>query len=522
MLWLCAQLPDLGLEVFSRGVDAQAHAPLVLVEDNRVVLRNKAASEAEIGLGTTLATAHSIRHGVRHFVRDREIEQERLRLLAEACYRYGPSISPHEPDALLLEVGPSLRLFNGLYGLKRNLIQLLADSGHEARIGVASTPLAALAFARAGFAGALGGWPTADELDTHTHAGLKEVPLRHAELTDSVRERFANMGIVRLGVVLGLPKAELGRRFGTSLLHYLERLTGKRGDPRSFIAPRETFTSQLHLLEGISNKQALAFPMQRLAGELNNWLISHQLGANTLRWRFAPLRGTSVSLDIEFAEPQQGRPALLEISRLKLDASTLPEEVMSIVLEAPRLTSWQGRSRSLFPLASLPFSQANGNSAPPPGELIDRFKARLGADVCHGIQISDDHRPERAWTRIAPGSPPGSKGSQTRLALAASARGDSSNTSARGDSGAKARRPLWLLKRPRPVPRRELTLLAGPERIETGWWDAPAPRSDRPGPKRRCRDYYIAHRITPKGTGMQCWVYADALRQRWFIHGYFS
>lgn len=499
MLWLCAQLPDLGLEVFSRGIDAQASAPLVLAEDNRVVLRNKAAGEAEIALGTTLATAHSICHGVRHFVRDREVEQERLRLLAEACYRYGPSISPHEPDALLLEVGPSLRLFNGLYGLKRNLIQLLADSGHEARIGVASTPLAALAFARAGFAGALGSWPTTNELDTHTRTGLKDIPLCYTELTASVRERFATMGIQRLGVVLGLPKAELGRRFGISLLHYLERLIGKRGDPRSFIAPRETFTSQLHLLEGISNKQALAFPMQRLTGELNNWLISHQLGANTLRWRFAPLRGASVSLDIEFAEPQQGRPALLEISRLKLDASTLPEEVMSIALEAPRLTSWQGRSRSLFPLASLPFSAA------PPGELIDRFKARLGADVCHGIQSSDDHRPERAWARIAPGSPPGNKGSRTRRLLADS-----------------RRRPLWLLKRPRPVPRRELTLLTGPERIETGWWDAPSARSGRPGTKRRCRDYYIAHRVTPKGTGMQCWVYADALRQRWFIHGYFS
>jgi protein ImuB len=500
MLWVCAQLPDLGLEVFSRGVDAQASAPLVLVEDNRVVLCNKAARAAEIGLGTTLATAHSIRHGVRHFVRDREVEQERLRLLAEACYRYGPSISPHEPDALLLEVGPSLRLFNGLYGLKRNLIQLLADSGHAARIGIARTPLAALAFARAGFAGALGNWPGTGEVNTHTQAGLSDIPLGHAELSDELRERFTSMGIAHLGAVLGLPKAELGRRFGPALLHYLERLVGKRGDPRSFIAPRETFTSQLHLLEGISNKQALAFPMQRLASELSNWLVSHQLGANTLRWHFAPMHGASVALDLEFAEPQQSRPALLEISRLKLDASTLPEEVMSIALEAPRLTSWQGRSHTLFPLASL----RTDHSAPPPGELIDRFKARLGAEVCHGIQISDDHRPERAWTRVIPGSSPGKKGSRTR-SLADS-----------------RRRPLWLLKRPRPVPRRELTLLAGPERIETGWWDAATPRSDRPGPKRRCRDYYIAHRVTPKGPGMQCWVYADALRQRWFIHGYFS
>ena len=75
-----------------------------------------------------------------------------------------------------------------------------------------------------------------------------------------------------------------------------------------------------------------------------------------------------MALDLEFAEPQQSRPALLEISRLKLDASTLPEEVMSIALEAPRLTSWQGRSRTLFPLASLPLSEAGEHNTPPPGE----------------------------------------------------------------------------------------------------------------------------------------------------------
>lgn len=507
MVWLCVELPNLGLEVFSRGVDHQTPTPLVLIEANRVVIRNAAAIEAGIRLGATLATARSVCHGVRHFVRDARAEQERLRLLAEACYRYGPGVSLHAPDALLLDIGPSLRLFRGLYRLKRNLVQLLADAGHSARIGIASTPLAALAFARAGVAGPLSAWPTPDELDTHTRDGLKHIPLGATELDADSRERFANMGIERLGQVLGLPRTELGRRFGMGLLTYLERLVGNRGDPREFIAPRETFTSALHLLESISNKQALAFPMQRLASELGHWLVSHQLGATALHWGFTPLRGRPVTLDVAFAEAQQHNRALLDISRLKLESSELPEEVMSIVLSAPGLCHWQGRSHGLFKLGA-----SMEHHAPPPVELIDRFTARLGAEACHSIETEDDHRPERAWVRAAPG---------LEDRKAPSPRGTPRDQGARKDRRARpSRRPLWLLEHPRPVPRGELTLLSGPERIETGWWDQPNRRRSSRLVQRRCRDYYIAHRTTPGGKSMQCWVYA--LRGSWFIHGYFS
>ena len=73
-----------------------------------------------------------------------------------------------------------------------------------------------------------------------------------------------------------------------------------------------------------------------------------------------------------------------------------------------------------------------------------------------------------------------------------------------------------LLDAPRPLPERNavpqhedgpLTLLAGPERIESGWWDGQDME----------RDYFIAR--TPREALV--WVYRER-RAGWYLHGIFS
>jgi len=79
------------------------------------------------------------------------------------------------------------------------------------------------------------------------------------------------------------------------------------------------------------------------------------------------------------------------------------------------------------------------------------------------------------------------------------------------------RRPLWLLHTPRELdsqrgrPRNggALQLLAGPERIESGWWDGADVR----------RDYYVAS----DSRGARLWVYRQCTGARkWFLHGIFG
>jgi protein ImuB len=142
------------------------------------------------------------------------------------------------------------------------------------------------------------------------------------------------------------------------------------------------------------------------------------------------------------------------------------------------------------PVAEL-FADARREAEAPP-LLIERLRARLGMEAVTGLRSLPDHRPERAWCAAEPGS-------------------------AQPAGGLAAPRPLWLLREPRPLETRDdtpcwhrpLKLLAGPERIESGWWDD----------AEACRDYFVA-----AGPGEELlWVFRElAPPHGWYVHGIFA
>ena len=93
-------------------------------------------------------------------------------------------------------------------------------------------------------------------------------------------------------------------------------------------------------------------------------------------------------------------------------------------------------------------------------------------------------------------------------------------------------RPVWLLPAALPLHERgalpllegqALQLLAGPERIEAGWWDM-GNAGDAAGGGLATRDYFIAQ----AGSGALVWIYrtrlaaAAAHQAGWFLHGRFG
>jgi protein ImuB len=111
-----------------------------------------------------------------------------------------------------------------------------------------------------------------------------------------------------------------------------------------------------------------------------------------------------------------------------------------------------------------------------------------------GLGLAADHRPERAWRAGEPGR----------------------DVSA-GDSGRRVARPLWLLAVPQrlaasadtPCYEGPLTLLAGPERIESGWWDG----ADI------TRDYFVARTAAQS----LLWIYRERRDiGAWYLHGFFA
>ena len=484
MLWLGLHFPRFGLEVFADhlqpgpDLDPESKTPKVLIEDNRVILTNTAAAEAGIAIDSTLATAHSILPALHHCNRDVGKEAQRLRFLAETLYRFTSMVSLQPPNGLLLEVSGSLKLFGDIGRLAEQINTLCCSLGHEIDHRTAATPQAAWLLARS------------------RQSRLHQVPLRATDLEPAVVERFANMGIHTLGPLLstkesakdipGLPEKELGKRFGPELLNYLQRLTGRLPDPRNGISPSPAFNSTLHLLDAISNKDALLFPMQRLALELHHWLVGRQLGTERILWHFVAQGGRAVTLPVSFAKAQQSKEALLNISKLKLEQAEFPADVLTLRLEAKRLVPWHTRSQEL--LLSFPgafpgaFPGGPGRASVAIDDLVDQLNARLGMETCHSIRETDQHSPEQAWRKVEPFARNGFVDKQA------------------------AWRPLWLFDPPWELARDEFTVLKGPERIQTGWWQ-----------KAISRDYYVARH----NNGAECWTFVDA-QNRWFLHGYFA
>ena len=80
-----------------------------------------------------------------------------------------------------------------------------------------------------------------------------------------------------------------------------------------------------------------------------------------------------------------------------------------------------------------------------------------------------------------------------------------------------SRRPTWLLNRPHrlittdgnPTLQGALELTAGPERIESGWWDGEEVK----------RDYYVAE----NARGEAYWIFREHRdTSAWYLHGVFA
>ncbi|NKB97821.1 MAG: hypothetical protein GKR90_04895 [Pseudomonadales bacterium] len=308
-----------------------------------------------------------------------------------------------------------------------------------------------------------------------------------------------------MGPLLDLPTKQLGRRFGKTLLTYLGQLTGTLPDPRTAIVPANDFKETLHLLQPISDKQDLyartQSPMQQLGQELQQWLITHQYGCERVAWRFLSHK-SHAEVVIRFAQAKQNARDILRISELKLESEDLPTEVLSIELRSLRLRRWDNHSQNLFNFHTGQQLENEGLNSQA-YELVSEVNARLGDHICRGIDVLDQHSPESAWCHTA---------------LTALHR--SSTTL---ESPNIPRRPLWLFDPPRQVPRTDLVLLHGPERIQSSWWQA----------ETTSRDYYIARHQQ----GSECWAYREYqgqqdvglkpnlntnIQEKWYLHGYFG
>ena len=228
----------------------------------------------------------------------------------------------------------------------------------------------------------------------------------------------------------------------------------------------------------------MLFAARRLLLQLEGLLTARQSGVRkflvTLEHRGLP----PTRIDVGLASPGREAGRFVELLRERLAGHRLAAPVEAIRIEADAFVPFEGMTAGLFGDARAETEAWT--------RLVERLQARLGQDAVYGLGLNADHRPERAWRRRA-------------------------LDEARQDEAENlfGPRPLWLIEPPRSLEERggvpqhngPLALLAGPERIESGWWDG----------EMITRDYFIAH-----GAGETLlWIYREP-GSGWYLHGIFA
>lgn len=466
MLWLALHFHSLSLEVFSRG--AAVAEPLAVVEKQGgrtwVIACNEAAEACGVRAGMAAPAAQALADGLIVRKRDREAERASLEGLAVWAGRFTPSVSIEPPDGLLLEISSCLRLHRGLANLLQQARSGIGEMGYAAAMACAPTSHGAWLLAKAGIEKAVRDLARLEKMLAALPVGLLGQP-------PAVREELEKIGAQTMGDCLRLPRGGVARRFGHALIDELDLALGRQPGARAFFAPPASFERTLALPAPVHDAEALQFAVRRLLPELEGFLVLRQAGVQELELVCRHERRDDTLIKLGFARPSRDAARMQLLLRETLGRARLEAPVHAIVLRAPLVLPMSGSSADLFQKTR----EADGDL------LLERLRIRLGKDAVYGVETAADHRPERAWR------PRPEQG---------------------GAAEANRHRPLWLLPRPLPCRDGRLVLKAGPERIESGWWDG----GDV------ARDYYVAE----DRNGARLWVYCDRTSGEWYVHGVFA
>jgi protein ImuB len=480
MLWLCLLLPRLPLDLMTRaGVPpALPQAAWDGAGARRwLVQANDPAEALGVRAGQSVAAARALCAGLELCQRNAKAEAAALERLAASCYRLSGTVQV-APDAVLLEAGASFMLFGGAAALLAEADATCAELGLTVRMSLAPTPAAAELLARAG-------------ADLHVtepadlHRTLGQFALAHTPLSEETRHGLARVGFDTVGDLARLPRAALARRFRAETVAYLDRLFGHAPDPRPAWQPPARFASRIELPAHFHALEPLLFPLRRLVSELCACLAAREGGVQRFKLLLRHEQGPPTWVRVGSAEPTRDPARLFELARARLERTTLPAPVAVLGLLAPSLPPLVPRDEDLF---------RREQSMPLP-RLLERLCARLGDGAVAALTAHPDHRPERASLMDTAG-----------LALAEAPAGYVAARAARVEH--LGTRPVWLLPAPAPIDPAQFELLAGPERLESGWWDG-ADVS---------RDYYLAGRRGAIG-----WIFHERRPPRqWYLHGWFG
>ncbi len=466
--WLALYFPHLALDQLDRS--GQHDTPLAISDQQAgrrcIIDHNQAAQDLGIHIGMPAGTALNLADSLQLTARNQDAEQTSLERIAAWCYQYSSQVCiVPQRNGLLLEVAASRHLFGVVETLAERIDKELEQLGYHALSGSAPTPEAAHLAARHG-------------LHIHTSDAIRKsigaLSIDTLQLQVTQLQTLKKTGFRTVAEVFRLPRKALTRRLGPAVSNYLDRLLGQCPDPCKSFHPAGSFSTGMDLPE-TAHTQGLVFPLKRLVQELCGVLRARDRGIQTLQIHLQlAVEATSISLTLR--QITRSESHLMTLLRDRLERLQLPQPVRHIQLVAASFLPFAATQEDLLSETGLPSTDAAN-------AVIEHLQARLGENAVKGLKGREDYRPEHSW-------------SLREL--------DETATCTE-----LPQRPTWLLAKPQACRIDTYHILAGPERIETGWWDGEDCR----------RDYFVVR--DPDGSTL--WAFHEYKpRPGWYLHGLFA
>ena len=413
-----------------------------------------------------------------------------LKALAAAVNQISATVSYH-PQALVAEVRSSLKYFGGLKSLHQHL-QLPLQQRLEAlqlptvcHYAAAPTVTGSLLLARAGHS-------TVVYRRDNLRSALGELPCEVLELGKEPNRRLYNMGVRQLKDLWRLPMDGLRKRFGSALVTQLNKALGKAPEPTHNYLPAPAFETSYDLPYGVESLDRLLPVADEMLGQLVDFLRRRDLATSRLVFALQHENRAATRLTLGLRQPSREQSHLLLLLETHFSQLSIPAPVCTLKLTVLQFDAFTSSSASLL-----------RDKQPGSGNLelfMEQLRARLGVQPVKTLNTVAEHCPEYA----------------SRLCDYEAA-SDSQQRDPQPARVADNPRPLWLLPEPQALTRRgdrlyhrhPVTLLSGPERIETRWWAGHDVR----------RDYYVAR----EDNGSRLWVFRERDgERRWYLHGFFA
>lgn len=464
--WLYLHYPSLQLDSAFAGQHEQA---IIIVQGskNEVVQLNQTAMAQGIKVGMGLGTASALCVNLSVHAYSPEIETAKLKEISQWLYLKTSDITFFEPDGILLRISNMLSLYGGLIAYWQVLKTHMQPLCLTYQFASGCSPLSSRLLARVGV----------NCIYPNKEASLyvvKGQSLQATDLPHKTIEKLSRIGVKTLGDLLNIPMADIARRFDIELVNYVGRLTGQFKHPVAFYHPPEVFARYLELMFEVENTQSLTKPLDKLLRQLEGFLKLQDKLAHELLLILHQRDAEPMDISASSAAGEYQAAKWLPLFSLRFESVVLSAPVTGITLKAQRIAERLDAKADLF-------DGKRGSQSP--HELVSFLQAKLGKQAVRGVTLSDDPRPQLASQYDEPLS-----------------------SSERLPANRHLVRPTILLPSPKPLTTK-VSIMGGPERILTGWWDS----------KPIHRDYFVAR----SQTGQSLWVFRNHKHQ-WFIHGMFS